>query len=121
MPALVSLLCALAASVAVLWLPLYRGLSMSTRIGAAGHRVETSAQNRVTPREVDGPAIYGPLSLPVALAAIPRAARQHPLRRSAVRASAVLLLAFVLLTMCSIGFLYAPSAFAMGVAARRRH
>jgi hypothetical protein len=113
-PALVSLLCALAASVALLWLPLYQGLSVRTQTGAAWQR---GAERRATLREVNGPAVYGLLAAPVGLAAIPLVLRRYRVWRRAVQATAVLLIAFVLLTGFSVGFFYAPSALAMAVAA----
>jgi hypothetical protein len=114
-----SFVSAVAASAYLAWAPTYVTQTSTVEITTGGQRVTASTARR-TLSEVNGPTVYVAVAIPMLLAALPLLFRRPGARRASVRASALLLLAFVLLGGFSIGMFYLPSAVAMGLAALDR-
>jgi hypothetical protein len=115
-----SFVSAVAASAYLAWTPTYVTQTSTVEITTGGQRVTASSTARRTLSEVNGPTVYVAVAIPMLLAALPLLFRRPGARRASVRASALLLLAFVLLGGFSIGMFYLPSAVAMGLAALDR-
>ncbi|GAA3666166.1 hypothetical protein GCM10023081_01210 [Arthrobacter ginkgonis] len=99
---------AIAASLAVLFLPLYTSETIS-----AGSRDPDSRRvtEQLTLLEVNGPAIFVPLLIPVLLTGLPLLLRGKAWRGLSLAAT-VLLAVFAVLGLASIGWFYLPALFA---------
>ncbi len=120
--AAVSFLLAVLSSILLLVVPAYTGIT--ARQAPADRNSPFSAQpetpvrtvRHATLAEVNGPRIYYILAIPVIVAGVPLLLRANKFRVLA----AVLLTAWVLIGILSVGFYYLPSAVMMILAAREK-
>lgn len=111
-----SLVCATAASVSLLVVPVYEGACIGVAVYGPGGTSCPAGVSHTTLLDENGPHVLWLLALPVVLAAIGAASRG---RRARVVAAAGLG-AFALVTGFSVGAAYLPAALGMAIAATGR-
>jgi hypothetical protein len=117
-----SFLLAILISILLLVIPAYTGITVRqipvNRKSSFPAQPETPVRTvrPATLTEVNGPKIYYILAIPVVIAAVPLLLRARKFRV----VSAVVLTAWVLIGILSVGFYYLPSAVMMILAAREK-
>jgi hypothetical protein len=114
-PVLLLLPFVLALLAVVLLLVIPTGREESVSISSTGEITRHSRSTTLV--QSDGWSVLVPLAVPVAIAGVPLALRRTRWRRGALVAASVLLLAFVVAGLLSIGVYYLPAAVAMETAA----
>lgn len=114
-PVLLLLPVVLALLAAVVLLVIPTGREESVSISSTGEITRHSRSTTLV--QSDGWSVLVPLAVPVAIAGVPLALRRTRWRRGALVAASVLLLAFVVAGLLSIGVYYLPAAVAMVMAA----
>lgn len=113
-------LTAIAASLYWTFAPAYAGTSLEVSASVAvpetgspepvSYTARRYATSRSTLADVNGPRVYFILLIPVIFAVLPLLTPARRMRSAVSMLSALLLVAFVLVTGFSIGLLYTPSA-----------
>ena len=115
--ALLSLGASIAASGALLVLPMYSTVEDTAMVSSNGETVRRSFESKQTILQVNSPRALVPLALPIVFAAIPILLRKSDSRLGLEGFSATALAAFTIISGFSIGLFYLSSAGAMLVAA----
>lgn len=108
---------ALFASASMIVLPTYTTVSVSESTDSSGGFGPVVEETRQTLLEANGPQVLGPLSAPIAFAAVPLAFPRNRWRRVIQATAATLVSTFVVITGFSIGMAYLPSAVLLFAAA----
>lgn len=108
---------AMAASLLLLWLPVYQRAAQATSLEPLGARAGARSGTHATLLEMNGPWAVVVLLIPIAVATGPLLLLRSVPWRAAVFVSAVLLSSLVVLSGFSVGVFYGPSALALGIAA----
>lgn len=114
-PVLLLLPFALSLLAALVLLVIPTGRQESVSISSTGEITRHSRSTTLV--QSDGWSVLVPLAVPAAFAGVPLALRRTRWRRGALVAASVLLLAFVVAGLFSIGVFYLPAAVAMVTAA----